>query len=237
MTGLANTDGITVANGVITLTKANLNGENVSVTEGEGYTPAIGDDVKDIPYTEPTVLNSGEQITASGIYVLDENFRGTVEIASTAKNVKIIGADGKTYSALSIDASNVDSINLWIENLNVSTTSTANVIKFGSGDNTLIVNGENTLARTSGGTNALVHIGSGNLNIVGDGALTASIGGSTATGAVIGLNNNQKEAVSTINIGGGVTIKATNNGLVSAIGVGGGQTATLEAITIGGRQK
>ncbi|MBQ6759061.1 MAG: hypothetical protein IJP42_08310, partial [Selenomonadaceae bacterium] len=59
LSGVKSTDGITIQNNVVTLTKDNLNGENVTLT-GEGYTLALASDV------DTTKETISEWVTLSG---------------------------------------------------------------------------------------------------------------------------------------------------------------------------
>ena len=110
--------------------------------------------------TEPITISSGDSITADGIYSLASGFSGTLNVS--AQNVKIVGDTSTTFTnaQINVTASNA---NLWIENLNITNSGTLSAIRFGSGTNTLIVKGNNTLS--VGGSQAAINIGGG-LNII-----------------------------------------------------------------------
>lgn len=253
--GLKSKDKITVdENGVVTLKASNLvdnptAGTKVELT-GDGYTLALADDV---PQAEAAGIKamsgtSGYTISADGVYKFAEGFTGTVTIGANAKNVKIIGASS-TLSNVSIDASAVSGINLWIQNLVISSTEEKNLIKFGSGDNYLTVKGTNTLTDSAMGVSydqALINVGSGTLNIIGDGTLTAEMTGSESYGAAIGTD--YRGTGGAINIGGSVNITAKNgwhgagigagdNGSVNSVAYGTGATVTNNGTVISDDQK
>ncbi|MBQ9478014.1 MAG: hypothetical protein IJU71_00490, partial [Selenomonadaceae bacterium] len=199
LTGVKTTEGITVKDGVVTVNAANLVdeptvGTTVTLNVANGvttdYTLALADDVPqaEAAGTPTTMSGTNYTISADGVYQFAEGFTGTVTIASGATNVKIIGA-GSKLSNVSIDASAVSGINLWIQDLVISTDRDANLIKFGSGDNYLTVKGTNTLTDSAMGVSydqALINVGSGTLNIIGDGTLNAQQTSESTYGAAIG---------------------------------------------------
>ena len=139
-----------------------------------------------------------------------------------AENVKLIGADA-ALSNVSIDVSNVENANLWIENLNVTSSQNASIVQFGAGSNYLTVKGTNTIVNNN--ARAAIDAGDG-LNIIGDGTLNVQTNGS---GVAIGSEGD-------INIGGSVNVEATAKtgaaiGSVGSITIGG--TAIVTATSTG----
>jgi flagellin-like hook-associated protein FlgL len=151
-----------------------------------------------------------------------------IETGSNA-NVVIKGESASTqYKGLRI--SNGAGANLFIENLNITTSDDENIINFTGAGNTLTLIGTNTLKNTNAGADsAVIHAGaSTELTVFGNGTLTVE---SAANGAAIGGNKEESGGTITINSG---TINATGD-LGSAIGggyQGGGGNITVNDGTI-----
>ncbi len=242
LTGIGGIDGVSISGSTVSIGNASLVQKTVNLT-GEGYTLALAEDAPTAttPTVEPTMITSeNSTISEDGVYQFSEGFTGTVTI--NAKNVKIIGASS-TLTNVSIDASAVEGANLWIQYLKISSAQDTNLIKFGSGTNTLTVKGTNTLTNSANSNDsALINVGSGTLNIIGDGSLTAQMTGSDDYGAAIGSDYNQTGG--NINIGGSVTIDARSGGRLSVLdqsegglgaAIGSGYSGgSIGKITIGG---
>lgn len=119
-----------------------------------------------------------------------------------------------------------------IDVVNISTSKTNSLIRFGKNKNILVVKESNSFTGTAKSSNSLIHC-DGNLTIIGDGTLTAKSTNASSEGAVIGDNKNE-QTTGIINIGGSVKVDITNDSTGSCIGVGSGD-ATCGAITIAGK--
>ncbi|MBQ9478015.1 MAG: hypothetical protein IJU71_00495 [Selenomonadaceae bacterium] len=156
LTGVKTTEGIIIKDGVVTVNASNLvdnptAGSTKVELSGEGYTLALADDapkaVDEPEYIVIELAKGTPTIEKDGYYKFAADYTGTLTIASTAKNVKLIGA-GSQLSNVSINASAVTGANLWIENLDINSNQNASLIKFGAGTNYLTVKGTNTLVNT-----------------------------------------------------------------------------------------
>ncbi len=97
-----------------------------------------------------------------------------------------------------------------------------NAIKFGSGTNTLTVQGTNDIS--TGSDYAAINIGSG-LNVIGNGTITVS----SVNGAGIGTNASETSTAN-INIGGNVTVTANAN---TGAKIGSGSGGSCGTIALG----
>lgn len=170
---------------------------------------------------DPIEIITGDEVTNDGVYIITENFTGTINIQ--AQNVKLTQANSSTplENVFINCSSTVEDANLWIEDLNIVNTQNQNVIRFqGSynGNNVLTVKGNNTLKVESDGTTqftyATINVGNG-LTIEGESGasltvsnITTDDAGYTTFGAAIGTNYGQG-LNSDITIGGGFTLNAT----------------------------
>ena len=235
LSGITSLDAVSISGSTVTIGAASLKEESVLLGgDIENYTLALGSDVDTptAPTVDPTTIPSTVNtytISADGVYQFADGFTGTVTINAT--NVKLIGASS-TLNNVSIDASAVSGINLWIQDLNISSTELKNLIRFGSGTNTLTVKGTNTLTDSASSMNytqAVINVGTGTLNIIGDGSLTVQQTGQYSSGAAIG--SDVETTGGAINIAGSVTVNATAN---TGAGIGSGYNSSIGAITIGG---
>ncbi|MBR1580836.1 MAG: hypothetical protein IJ668_10160 [Selenomonadaceae bacterium] len=249
--GIKTTEGITVdENGIITITAANIidnptEGSKIEFTVADGvttdYTLALADDapksVDDPENIAIELANGTTTIDKDGLYKFAADYTGTLTIASTAKNVRLVGAGSQLFNVY-IDASAVTGANLWIENLDINSGDKINVIKFGSGTNYLTVKGTNSLIDTAsygGNDKALINVGGG-LNIIGDGSLTAKLDSSWTWVPAIGSDRYQNLSSSAINIGGSVTLDVEVNGGGQIIGAG-SNNGSIGNISIGSTAK
>ena len=107
------------------------------------------------PHTEPTgtptIITGSMTISSDGVYQLDDSL-GTAAINVTASNVKIIGASSP--KDVSINMENPGS--LWIQDLQVSTSSDRNAIKFNGMGSFLHFSGSNSIDQTGSGSRAAI---------------------------------------------------------------------------------
>ena len=189
------------------------NSQITTITEIQGSNAVV----TTITKLEPTVISSGNfTISEDGYYLLAENYTGTITI--DAQNVKLTQENSETaLTGVTIIGSSEGNVNLWIENLNLTSPSSGSAIKFQGSGNYLTVEGTNTV--TASGNNRAISCGDG-VTITGDGILNAK----AQRGAGIGGD---------IVIGGNVTINAEADS--GGAGIGSGRYGIMNgSIIIGG---
>ncbi len=112
----------------------------------------------------PAKLISGNNFTinSGGVYVIDDNFKGTITIAEKGQDVLLKSESGQTLQGVSIDcAAETD---LYIENLHIKNSlSRSPIIKFQGKGNSLNLAGSNEFTANLNGssTTSLIHVGEG----------------------------------------------------------------------------
>ena len=135
--------------------------------------------------TPIAVTNS--PINADGVYEIPNGFTGTIRI--NAANVKLMQATpGATLSNVQIVGPSSGNANLWIEDLNITSSNPASVIQFQGGNNVLTIRGDNSLT-TSVSDYAVINVGGG-LNVQGNNTGSLTINGNNG-GAGIGSNGRE----------------------------------------------
>ena len=182
LSGVKSTDGITIQNNVVTLTKSNLNGANVTLT-GEGYTLALASDVDTTKETiSEWVTLSGGNVAylagGSGEYYSLDSAKTTVTYNASvagANKVDFRGVKGTptlNKGVVSLTASNFNS--------NVSIMSNAGGYSFAlSGDfkNKTLTGTANTDKIKYVGSNLVINGGKGNDSLVGGNSADTFSGG------------------------------------------------------------
>ena len=172
LSGVKTTDGIEVENNVVTLTKSNLNGANVTLT-GDGYTLALASDVDTTKETisEWVTLSGGNVAYLAGgsgeYYSLDSANTTVTYNASVAgtNNVEFSGVKGTPTLNNSVVSFTADNFNG-----NVSVMSNAGGYSFElSGDfgNKTLTGTANADEITNNGSHLVIMGGDGNDSIVG----------------------------------------------------------------------
>ena len=88
-------------------------------------------------------------VTEDGIYVIDADFNGTINIADSAPNVTFRRANSSApLQNVSIVGSSNGNANIWIENMSVNNNVDQSFIKFQGSGNVLTVKGNNTFTNT-----------------------------------------------------------------------------------------
>ena len=204
------------------------NSQITTITEIQGSNAVV----TTITKLEPTVISSGNfTISEDGYYLLAENYTGTITI--DAQNVKLTQENSETaLTGVTIIGSSEGNVNLWIENLNLTSPSSGSAIKFQGSGNYLTVEGTNTV--TASGNNRAISCGDG-VTITGDGILNAKAQMGAGIGGVNGSTKGD------IVIGGNVTINAEADSGGAGIGssrygimkgsiiIGGNATVTAKA--------
>ena len=167
ISGVKTTDGITVANNVVTLTEANLNGENITLT-GDGYTLTLA---KDVDTTKETI---SEWVTLSGGNIAyyaggtGEYYSLNSEKTAVTYNASVAGANQVEFSGVEGTPTLKSSIvNLTASNFNsnVSVVSNEGGYSFAlSGDfqNKTFTGTANTDEIKNSGSNLVILGGAGN---------------------------------------------------------------------------
>ena len=191
------------------------NTQEVEETGGDKGAKTIS--VLQIPVPEPTnaetmmfqkVSDSVYKCTISsgGVYTIPENFLDgkkasdvtiNIEITSPAAvgGVKIKQTDTSSVQDMHINVEPTSSgkANLWLEDLNATTTGTSNLVNFVGGNGYLTLSGNNNLYGEAAAPIIKFHGSNNNvLSIVGDSKITS-------------LEQNQDYAA--VNIGGGLTVQ------------------------------
>ena len=196
------------------------NSQITTITEIQGSNAVV----TTITKLEPTVISSGNfTISEDGYYLLAENYTGTITI--DAQNVKLTQENSETaLTGVTIIGSSEGNVNLWIENLNLTSPSSGSAIKFQGSGNYLTVEGTNTV--TASGNNRAISCGGG-VTITGDGILNAKAQMGAGIGGVNGSTKGD------IVIGGNVTINAEADS--GGAGIGSGRYGIMNgSIIIGG---
>ena len=114
--------------------------------------------------------NQTFDVTEDGIYVIDADFHGTINISDSAQNVTFRRANNSApLQDVSIVAPSGGNANVWIENMAVNNNVDKSFIKFQGSGNVLTVKGTNTFTNTSSVLTAAINSGDG-LNVQGYGS-------------------------------------------------------------------
>ena len=201
---------------------------------------------REISTTEPvtpTIIHTGDSISASGVYQFADDFTGTLPIS--ASNVTLLGPDGGgTLNDVYIEDSGSD---LYIKNLSISNTQNKATIAFNSSPGKLHILGDNHILITNTSSYSSIDKAvirqKGDMSIVGTGKLdisrTSSSGNSGYIGAVIGTDINSgtwgtSPTIGDISIGDGVTLNISEyNCYSSGAAIGASRDAKCGNIYIG----
>ena len=195
------------------------------------------------------------EITSNGTYQLGSSFSGTITIANTTTDVKIIGGGSQHYANIVVASGRAAALSLTIEDLNIRINTSEHGIDFagaGNFENELYISGDNSV--TGGNGRAGIHVplgvtlaidkaqgvASGKLSTKG-GYNGAGIGGGYVTNCgTITIRGGQVEAIGRAGgagIGGGTSYSGGNinitGGIVTARG-GVDEPLTLGGAGIGG---
>lgn len=184
------------------------------------------------PSDPPATLGVGGQIDYGGVWIIPRGFTGTIAIADSAKDVKLVQEDPSTpLTDVFIQGPSTGEANLWIENLNIANADVSRpTIQFYGTDNVLSFKGTNELLFSTGRSSASIHIGDG-LEINGTGKLTMGntdkrweVGTSPmSAGALIGTDANESRPDAYLMINSG-EFSLGCNGEGAMIGAGGHST-------------
>ena len=128
------------------------------------------------------------EINGDGEYEIPNGFSGTIKV--NAANVKLKQADSSTtLSNVTIEGPPGGNANLWIENLNIASSTNASAIKFQGSGNVLNIKGTNNNIDITSQDNAGINIGGG-LQVQGDGSSSLKIN-NNKYGAGIGSDSGE----------------------------------------------
>ena len=221
---------------VITDILSPTNPENLGPTNAVVHSGAVE------PGGYEDVISGDYTITRDGVYTIASGTNGAnINITSGIHNVKFVSQNaGDVAQNIHITGPADGNANVWIENLKIRNSDSANIIEFQGTNNTLNIKGNNYFDITRQGYhNTVIHVGDG-LTVEGGSNGTGTLTFDHAyIGALIGTDANEESNASlTINSG---TYKAiaknfstTNHrGRLGAF-IGSGCFASIGDITVNG---
>lgn len=198
------------------------------------------------PRVLPTTSSGSYNISADGVYNLG-SFNGTISIASSARNVMLVGGAGNSVRITANSFGAADS-HLWLQDVNLSNVGGNPILNLGNtGTNTGTRNvhllGENYMTSKNAAGYAVIQNGgsaNGKLRLLGaDGNLTVrDTRTTTAYGATIGgyhgATTGDIEIYASVTIQRNVTAASSGAGIGSGVGYGASSLASCGNIIIGG---
>lgn len=166
-------------------------------------------------------------ITKGGIYTIDSDFTGAINV-NTTEAVKFVSSNSaQTLNNVQITGPSGGDANIWIENLSIENNAGMSIFKFQGSNNVLNVAGENNFKFLGASYAAVINVGDGlNVQSTSNGSITLK-NPSGSGGA--GIGSNASESSNANIVISGVNITAN---VYRGAAIGSGQSGSIGNITI-----